>query len=679
MSRSADGRAALGRLARAYGVQVSYTDDQGRRRSAHSEALLGALRARGAPVESVADVPGALKERAAEQDARAIPPVIVAWDGRFPQTQVRLSRAARAVRCTLETEEGERRAWDVPARGRTAAVRIRDRLPPGRHRLRVEAGSELHEAWVLAAPLQAYTLDEAQWGVFAPVYALARSGACHGTYSELHRLCRSMHERGATLVATLPILAAFLDAPFDASPYAPASRLFWNELYVDPVPLGASVTDAQERQLAECVRTGLVDYAAAATVHRELLQPLADRALGTDGDPAARAFAARPDVASYAHFRAVGERQGGGWRAWPDRLRNGRIRDGDFDPGAARYHAFVQWAAEGQVAQIARDPAAAALYLDMPLGVHPDSYDTWRYREVFAASASAGAPPDVLFRGGQNWGFPPMDPDALRADGYRYLAAALRQQLRYARVLRLDHVMALRRLYWIPDGLPATEGVYVRYAEDEMFAVLTLESLRAHAAIVGEDLGTVPPAVRRRLEKHAIHRMYVVQYEADAKRRPPLRPPPARSAASLNTHDMPTFTGFWHGDDIRDMRALSLLDEAGERAAHEQRARLRAALARHVHRPNTAAAADDPAPTLDGLLDWLASSRAVIALAGLEDLWLEPQPQNVPGTGPETRPNWQRRFRYPFPDVLRRTEVSTRLQRIGATRARRPQQSKEQE
>ncbi len=679
MSTSAAGRSALSRLARTYGVQASYVDDQGRRRAAHREALLGVLRARGAAVETLADVPDALKARTAELAARALPPVIVAWDGRVPPLPVRLARAARTVRCTLETEEGERRDWDVPARGRTTAVRIHDRLPPGRHRLRVEAGGEAHAAWVLAAPVQAYAPEERQWGVFAPVYALARQGACHGTYADLHQLCRAMHEHGATLVATLPILASFLDTPFDASPYAPASRLFWNELYVDPALLGARATSAQERRLAECVRSGLVDYAAAAAAHRALLQPLADRALGTDGEPAARAFAARDDVASYARFRAVGERQRAGWRAWPGRLRNGRIREGDFDPAAARYHAFVQWAAQRQIERIAADPDAAALYLDMPLGVHPDSYDTWRHREVFASRASAGAPPDVLFRGGQDWGFPPMDPDALRADGYRYLAAALRQQLRYARVLRLDHVMALRRLYWIPDGLPATEGVYVRYEEDEMFAVLTLESLRAHAAIVGEDLGTVPPAVRRRLEKHAIHRMYVVQYEADPARRPPLQPPPVRSAASLNTHDMPTFTGFWQGEDIRDMRALSLLDETGERAAHEQRARLRTALARHVHRAGRAAAADDPAPTLDGLLDELAAGPAGLALVGLEDLWLEPQPQNVPGTGPETRPNWRRRFRYPFPDVLRRTEVSTRLQRIGAARARRPQQSKEQE
>ncbi len=677
MSRATQDRQALRRLARAWGVQASYVDAEGERRSAHDEALLGALRALGAPVESTKDVRAALKQRERALAERPIEPVIVAWDGRMREVPVRFARTERAARCAITTEDGDRRVWEVRLRNGRAAIEIHDRLPPGRHTLNVEAGSSQHTAWILSAPVQAYSSNERTWGAFAPVHALARKGTCHGTYSDLHELSRILHRRGAAFVATLPIHAAFLDAPFDASPYAPASRLFWNELYVDPGAFGAQLDDAGKAALEECVRTGYVDHAAAGAQHRRLLQPVADRVLGPRGDADARAFAERPDVANYARFRAVGEAQRTGWRAWPARLRNGRIRDGDYDPDNARYHAFAQWAAEQQLSRITADAKAASLYLDMPLGVHPESYDTWRHRELFATGASAGAPPDALFSGGQDWGFPPMDPDAQRVDGYSYLTAALDRQLRHARVLRLDHVMSLHRLYWIPAGLPPTEGVYVRYPEDEMFAVLTLASMRAHAAIVGEDLGTVAPSVRRRMERHGIHRMFVVQYEIDPDAKSALKAPPERSAASLNTHDMPTFTGFWEEGDITDMRDLGLIDEEGERSARAQRARLRSALARHVHLSAEEAAGGDPAPVLDRMLDWLASGPSAMTVVALEDLWLEPEPQNVPGTGPDTRPNWRRRFRYSFPGVLRRAEVAARLERIAE--ARRAASSEEQE
>ncbi len=661
---AASPRRALAELARSYGVQASYEDDRGRRRRAGADALVAVLRARRAPIETIADAPDALRARRAQLEQRALEPVVVAWDGRLPAVPVRLPRSTSAVRITLETEDGDARTWDARTRAGRLAVHVPDVLPPGRHRLRVEAGSEQHDAWILSAPRHASTLAGARSGVFAPVYAMARPGACHGTYADLHTLARTLAELSVDMVAALPLLAAFLDTPFDASPYAPASRLFWNELYVDAAALGARVDSRQQRVAAACVQSDGVDYAAAAALQRGLLQPLADRALADDGHPDARAFATRSHVAEYARFRAVCERQRAGWREWPARLRNGRMRADDFDPAAARYHAYVQWAAERQVAAIAQDPRAADLYLDMPLGVHPDSYDTWRHRALFAMDASAGAPPDVLFRGGQDWGFPPMDPDALRADGYAYLAAALRHQLRFARVLRLDHVMSLYRLYWIPAGMPATEGVYIRYADDEMFALLTLESARHRAAIVGEDLGTVPAAVRRRLERHAIHRMFVVQYEVEADAARPVRTPPALSAASLNTHDMPTFAGFWAGHDVTDLRDLGLVDDRAEHDARTQRARLRSTLARHLHLTDSAAQPDSPGPALDALLTNIAASPAMLAIVGLEDLWLEDRPQNVPGTGPELRPNWRRRFRYPFPDVLRRVDVSTRLQRF---------------
>ena len=677
MSRSSASRRALAQLAKAYRVQASYTDDQGRRQRASAESLVGVLRALGAPIESEDDANDALRVHQNEARTRALEPVTIAWDGRLPALSARAPGGAAQARIAVETEDGDCREWDVTTRGRRAAVQLDDRLPLGRHRLRVSVGDETHEAWILAAPRQAYAPTMNMWGVFAPVYALATADRCVGSYRELHALARGVRAAGGGIAATLPMLAAFLDQPFEPSPYAPASRLFWNELYVDADALGAKPDSEQRAALRACRAGDVIDYAAAARVQRALLQPIADRVLGEGGDAEARAWAARPDVRSYTRFRAVCERQRTGWQTWPARQRDGTIRDDDFDPADERYHAFVQWAAERQIRAIADDDNAAALYLDLPLGVHSESYDTWRYRHLFATGASAGAPPDALFRGGQDWGFPPLHPETQRADGYRYHAASLRTQLHAARLLRLDHVMSLYRLYWVPHGLPATEGAYVRYPEDELFATLNLESVRHHAAIVGEDLGTVPPAVRRRLGQHAIHRMHVVQYEVAPDRQPPLRPAPARSIASLNTHDMPTFAGFWQGTDVADQRDLGLLDDRGVTAARDDRAELRRALARHLHLKDAAAHADSPAAALDALLDQLAAGPANVVLLNLEDLWLETRPQNVPGTTAERRPNWRRPLRYTFPDVLDREDVRARFARVNAARAPDTQHSQE--
>lgn len=670
MTRHADARRALGQLAKAHGVQASYTDVEGKRRRAGSATLVGVLRALGAPLETERDAPAALRDHEAAMRTRALEPVTVAWDGRLPAVTVRTGPGAAHARVEIETEDGEHRGWDVTTRARRAVVQLEDRLPLGRHRLRVSAGEHTHEAWILAAPRQAYDPALRAWGVFAPVYALATSDRCVGGYRELHALARAVHSHGGDIAATLPMQAAFLDQPFELSPYAPASRLFWNELYVDAEALGAQPSVDQRAAMQACRAHDRIDYAAAARVQRALLQPLADRALSDAGNAAARAFANRDMVRDYARFRAVTDRQQSGWATWPQRLRAGTIRDGDYDAADARYHAFVQWAADVQLGAIAADEDAASMYLDMPLGVHGDSYDTWRYPELFASGASAGAPPDTLFRGGQDWGFPPMHPEAQRLDGYRYLSASLHAQLRFARLLRLDHVMSLYRLYWVPAGLPATEGVYVRYPEDELFATLTLESVRHHAVIVGEDLGTVPPAVRRRLTRHAIRRMHVMQYELGPDRMPQLGFTPERSVASLNTHDMPTFAGFWQGADLEDQRALELLDGPGERAAQENRAQLRRALARHLHLKPADSDADAPGAALDGLLERLAASPANVALVNLEDLWLEDRPQNVPGTTAETRPNWRRPLRYDFPDVLARDDVRARLARVNDARGR---------
>jgi 4-alpha-glucanotransferase len=319
---------------------------------------------------------------------------------------------------------------------------------------------------------------------------------------------------------------------------------------------------------------------------------------------------------------------------------------------------------EGQLAA-ARDAVRpdADLYFDLPLGVNPAGYDVWRHREAFALGASAGAPPDSFFPTGQDWGLPPLHPDRIREQGYAYPIACIRTLTRHAGVLRVDHVMALHRLFWVPRGLDPEHGVYVRYRPDEQYAILSLEAHRTGTVVVGEDLGTVPSFVRRAMDRRGIYRSYVLQEELRTDREAALRPPPPSALASLNTHDMPTFVGFWNGSDIDDQLELGLINDEEHTRAHERRALLRKRLGKLLNaRSNT-----DVATVRDGLLHRLAESAARYVLVTLEDLWLEDRPQNVPGTSSE-RPNWQRRSRRTLDDIVDGDDVNRFLRDIDRRR-----------
>ena len=280
----------------------------------------------------------------------------------------------------------------------------------------------------------------------------------------------------------------------------------------------------------------------------------------------------------------------------------------------------------------------------MPLGVHPGGYDTWRFHELFAEGVSVGAPPDDFFRGGQDWGLAPLHPGRMRDGGHAYPIACARALCRPAAAVRIDHVMGLHRTFWVPHGLPATEGVYVRYPFEELYAVLCIESHRGRTRLVGEDMGTVPGGVRGTMAAHGLLRTYAVQAEL-GHAADPLDRVPSAAMVGMNTHDMPTFAGFW--------------DEDG--AADGRRDALRAALHRRGH-----AVADGPG-ALDACLVELAGSDARALLVSLEDMWWERERQNVPGTTTE-HPNWRRLARHGVDELDAVPDLAPRLRRIADAR-----------
>lgn len=630
---------SLEALSEALGVTRSYHDGTGRLRRACDEALLAVVRALGAPVERIEDAADALRTVRGDSSP-STPPVatFVLGEGGVIRLPAATSFCARAA-AHLELESGERTMLRVEiAPEGSVHIHLPRQTPSGYHHIDVDDEGALRRLQVLVAPAR---LPEAprSWGLFAPLYAVRTDSGRTATYGDLVRVAewmtqgrsRSGRHRDTALLGTLPLLACYFEEPFEPSPYSPISRSFWSELYVDPAAAPEFASSAEARSLHESgaasasASSRRIDYRGAMHARRREIEALLrslDADAGQRRDNLADLLENDGDLAGYAAFRATVERYGTTWEKWPLRARGGALRAGaDYDGEAFRYHAYAQWLARGQFADAAgRSPAG--LYLDLPLGSHGGGYDTWRYRDDFACGVSVGAPPDAVFEGGQNWAFPPLHPQNARSGFHAPLRAALRHHFEHAALLRIDHVMGLHRSFWIPDGFSAADGVYVRYPAAELWGIVAIEAARARggrgAAVVGEDLGTVPDEVRAEMNSRGALRMHVIPFECRSDGSAALGASPRDSLASFGTHDMEPFAAWW-----------------------ESEATPREAIAHYL------GCSEELPSVLPALLAWLAASDATVVCANLEDLWLERERQNQPGTASGDS-NWQRPFALTF-------------------------------
>lgn len=684
----------LSALAQDCHILTHYDDVAGKRQVPSDESLLAILRGLGVEIDAPDQARDILERRGHDRRVRGIEPVHVAWNGRIPPIAVvvprvnadepiefELETAAEAIagRLPLETT-GPLGRRDEQWRDQyvSRAVHVPHRLAMGYYRLRLQSGQRRLETLIISSPRQAFGhvagggrrrlfqgARQRAWGSFLPLYALRHQGDWGvGDFSALGELARWTGSQGGSLVGTLPLLAAFLDENFEPSPYGPASRMFWNEVYLDVVELpewsawhartqGAG--DDRERRLAALRAAGEVDYRETMRLKRGALEPMSRQFFEQrtrQFDQFEQFVQSQPQVEDYARFRAACERRRTPWEQWEPRARGGVLEEGDVDRAAVNYHLYVQWAAAQQL-QAAEDTAnrsGCGLYMDLPIGVHRSGYDAWRYQPSFTA-CTVGAPPDTMYTRGQSWGLPAMHPERLREDGYALLRQVMAANMRYASALRIDHVPGLHRLFCIPPGGEGADGAYVRYHADETYAVAIVESHRAECALIGENLGTVPPEVDRKMKVHGVAGMWVAPYELEGGRGGTLRPPPRRSVASLNTHDMFPLAAWWNGEDIDDRRQSGLLDDADVVKERQQRAGALEQLKEWMRRSGDSPPADQSGPQQEipvaRLLRALARSSAELVLVNLEDLWLERKPQNVPGTSVE-RPNWRRKARYSF-------------------------------
>lgn len=511
------------------------------------------------------------------------------------------------------------------------------RLPLGYHDARLRGGRELR---LIVTPTACHYPEGLRaWGLAAQVYSLrSKRSWGMGDLGDLARLGRAVRGLGGSYLLLNPLGATapgWLDAerrpaiPQEPSPYYSASRLFKNPLYLDvrAVP-GAErfpeLLDAAEAAARHSQHDRIIDRDAVYAQKRAVLEQLWAH---FEGDPDLDRFERDGGewLRRFAVWSALAERHGRSWYDWPEPLKHhdsDAVREFSVaEAGRVRFHTWLQWLIDGQLRAAGQ---ACGLMHDLPIGFDSGGADGWVFRDYLAPGMSVGAPPDALAPGGQDWGLPPFVPHRLQAARYEPFIATIRECLRHAWGLRIDHVMGLFRLFWCPHGRGARYGAYVRYPAQDLLGILALESLRAQAVVVGEDLGTVENGVREALARHRVLSYRLAVFES-------IRPEryPELAMAALTTHDLATVAGVWTGKDETDQRAYGL--EPHVAGAEEMRDRL-AQVAR-VPRG---------APVQDVLLRVhaaLAEAPSALLCATYEDLTGSTDRPNLPGTTRE-RPNW---------------------------------------
>lgn len=643
---------SLRRLAMRRGIQLRFVDTMKRTVVASEGSVRAVLRAMGDTVDGDSDVAASLAALEQAERSRLLQPVIVC-DASKPLQIPFCREAVGELEFSLQSEDGASNP-ELRLERDISALTTSQPLPAGYYDLTVfEKGGE-HRARVLVAPRKVFRHQpiEPRWGVFAPLYAIRGSGDPGiGTYADLRELIRIAAAAGASCVGTLPLYSTFLDTGFDPSPYAPVSRLFWNEAHLT---LSASAPSSSEP---------LVDWREVARRKLQESLPLAASAFADENERAAieQFEAQHPMVRLYAAFRARVEEEGRSWRSWSE-------QDLDVDRWSetplGRWYRWAQMRCESEIRSIAEE----GIYLDFPLGSSPDGFDVWFWRDLYVDGASIGAPPDLAYRQGQDWGFRPPHPETMRIDGWRHWRDLIRRAMEPASMLRLDHVMGLHRMWWVPAGRTADHGLYVHYAAEELYAILAIESHRASCTIIGEDLGTVPPAVTRSMKQHGVLGMWALERQLIHAVDDQLAPIGADRVASIGTHDMPPFAAFVEGSDIEEKGRLGVIESSRIDEERTKRPRILELMRKWIQ------SLDLEAPPLrekDELLETvlvaLASSRASWLIINLEDLWLETTSQNIPTTTTE-RPNWRPRLKLTLDEIRRDSRIRRLLARIAESR-----------
>ena len=705
---SANATTGLAALAIEAGLAEHWTDAHGRAKVVAPDTLRALLRAMDLPADSDTQVQDS-RLRLTDSNEH-LPTMLVAVAGgslTLPAScaglyELRAGQAAPAAALTGHTTTGT-----------TGAPELAVPPMPGYYTLELPGGTTTLAVAPPSAPTLAQLLQDADpraWGLAAQVYSLRGSNqdpmrATHGfgDFGALRELATAAGTAGADALAISPVHALFADDPAQYSPYSPSSRLFLNTLYADPAVLGVDALRAALARLppqaAQALQAldakTLIDWPQAARWRQQLLREL-HRGFGQLAtlaqQQAFQAFCTEggQDLRDHALFETLHARQAQfpgapqSWAEWPDALRDPRSAQAQ---AAAQTHAqevdfhrFAQWLAAVGLSQAQAAARQAGmrvgLIADLAIGAHPAGSHAWSHQRDLLRQASVGAPPDIHNPQGQAWSLTALSPRALRDSGYAAFLAMLRAGFAHAGGLRIDHILGLARLWLIPDGAGAADGVYLRYPLRALLRLTALEAWRHQALVIGENLGTVPEGFDDALRDHGLLGMDVLWFMRGERAPAPFIAPaawPAHAAAMTTTHDLPTLEGWWRSHDIDWRARLGLLDAQGGPAdllaqRDADREHLWQAVRSHAH------LAASPAPTQApsaALLGFVAAAPCPLTLVPLEDATGIVDQPNLPGADAR-HPNWRQRQPLAAAACLDDPAVRTRLAPLCALRGRKP-------
>lgn len=484
------------------------------------------------------------------------------------------------------------------------------------------SGKTAAASFVISAPEKLRPQTGHEWGPFIPIYALrSDSDWGIGSFTELAEAAKLCKEYGAKFVSVLPTLAGNFDSEdCDPSPYSALSRFFWNEIYLDvdqllikyPVQEAIKIRNSPEfqAQLSELRNLDYVNYHLCYKLKKSLLQHLSKDFFSKTLPLAYSEFIrANPLAEKYAAYRSTNMIE-------------------------QQFHLFVQFETD-QILAGFQQRLGLKLYMDYPVGVNDSGFDFTHDPSDFLGGVSVGAPPEPVFQLGQDWGFPAFHPKTLREKRYGYFIESIRQHLKYSKILRLDHVIGLYRIYSVPKAYGGKNGAYIRFTEEDFFAIAVLEAERAGADIIGENLGTVPPKVNEILRERNLKSMQILQLDLYQEPEVLKDKLDQNVLCSLNTHDLPMFARFLKSEDLTEVHSLGILGAAHYPVMQKERDEQLARWAK-IFQEN---------PVI-GALRYLSVSNCRYLVVNVEDLWGEEHPQNIPGTWKEV-PNWRRKMLLP--------------------------------
>ncbi|OLT20153.1 4-alpha-glucanotransferase [Ornithinimicrobium sp. CNJ-824] len=689
----------LSALAEAYGVATEFWDWQGRHVQVSAETVGAALAALGVQVADEADVEAALAEVDRRPWTRVLPPVVVTGQGRRPEVPVHVAEGVRfEARVVLEdghvhevgTLEGDGRPRATRELDGVTVVRVPldlgEDLPLGWHTVEVAAGRNVRRMPLVVTParleLPEVLAEEGSqsWGLMTQLYAMRSDESWGiGDLADLGDAGAWAAGLGADFVLVNPLHAAEPVPPIEPSPYLPTSRRFVNPLYirVEDVPEVAYLS-AAERQLVEWHADDAKRYLDLDLIERDAVWMAKEAALRMifrqrRSLRRARAFHAFVEregqgLVDYATWCALSQVHGTWWRSWPEELQDPRgaaveaFREKHADE--VEFHCWLQWILDDQLARVQRDLVdtgmSIGLISDLAVGVHPDGADAWGLGDALARGVTVGAPADQYNQLGQDWSQPPWRPDKLAELGYAPYRDMVRAALRDSGGLRVDHVIGLFRLWWIPQGRKPFEGTYVRYDHEATIGILLLEAHRAGAVVVGEDLGTVEPWVRDYLRDRGVMGTSILWFERDWEGDGGLLEPQEwreLCLATVTTHDLPPTAGYLEGVHVELRHRLGLLDRSLEEEQAADAASRDEVLADLRRRGLLREGAPVP-EQVEALHAFLTRTPAKLLGVSVSDLAGDKRVINQPGTD-EEYPNWRVPLAGPEGHAVRLEELFT--------------------